>query len=329
MPTRSLAVVAAVTIGGVAHADAPNQDFFARLAAAARAELAAVVDARPPKLVPPVPVSLSWKPTKLGDIELGAPLVALGGADLDRDGKAELFAVTPNEVVVIAIAGKLKELTRLPFGGTPAIPASRDVVGTIVVDNAEVVAAVSGWTNELRIGFQDAAFVARQGDPAFLVCPQERAALVPGRNYFGTAAAPWLGVKCRRDLVDAEGYPLRVRATLALGGKLAITVERCSPTCQPAGSYELKGVGAAFEIADLDRDGQPELVVSGAGAPGDPDNVKVFTAGRPEAKAMFKQPRAGGVVGITVIDGTGSGVAKVIAAVRLSGSTRIDLWRLD
>ncbi|MGE0869353.1 MAG: hypothetical protein AB7P03_12360 [Kofleriaceae bacterium] len=325
---RAIAVLIVLLVG-VAHADAPKPDFFARLAAAARAELAAVVAERTPRLVPPVPVRLSWKPTKLGDIELGAPLVALGGADLDRDGKAELFAVTPNEVVVIAIAGKVKEVTRLPFGGTPAIPASRDVVGTIVIDNAEVVAAVSGWTNELRIGFQGAGFVARQGDPAFLVCPPERAALVPGRNYFGTAAAPWLGMKCRGDLVDRDGYPLRIRATLAVGGKLAVSVERCAPTCQPAGSYELKSVGAAFEIADVDRDGQPELVVSGAGAPGDPDNVKVFTAGRPEARSMFKQARAGGVVGIAFVDGAGAGVAKVIVAVRLAGSTRIDLWRLD
>ena len=45
--------------------------------------------------------------------------------------------------------------------------------------------------------------------------------------------------------------------------------------------------------------------------------------------ACSSKPFTGGVAGIAVGDGDGDGVAEVIAAVRLVGATRVDLWRLD
>jgi hypothetical protein len=156
--------------------------------------------------------------------------------------------------------------------------------------------------------------------PGFALCKGDPLAqLVPGRDYF---VGNLYGAKCR-ELVDAEGHALKVRATLTTASKLDVSVERCAPACTSLGEHAYANVGVAFEIADVDRDGRPEIIVSGAGAPGDPDAVKVMTFGDDEKKPVFRKPFTGGVIAIVDVDGA------VIAAVRLVGSTRVDLWRLD
>ena len=115
-------------------------------------------------------------------------------------------------------------------------------------------------------------------------------------------------------------------------GVLDIAVERCAADgndCRPAGSYEYKDIGVAFEIADVDRDGTPDVIVSSASAPGDADAVRVIPLGSPTGKPAFKKPFNGGVAGIVVSDGDGDGVPEVVVVVRLAGATRVDLWRLD
>ena len=53
------------------------------------------------------------------------------------------------------------------------------------------------------------------------------------------------------------------------------------------------------------------------------------TSSGDEKKGLFRRTFNGGVVGVVVADGDGDGAAEVIAAVRLAGATRVDLWRLD
>lgn len=324
MVRAAWAVGAALCMVGAARADVSPRgegDYFARLTTAVKSGLDQAALAHAPALVPPVPIKVTWKAVRLGSVDLGAPLVALAAADLDGDHKGELYAVTPREVIAIGIDHRVRELGRVPFAGEPAMPVPRDVVGTAVVDGAEVVAAVSAWARELRIGWRGKTLIATPGAPGFLVCPGERASLAPGRNYFGDAAAPIYGVRCRTDLVDPQGHPLAIRATLT-GTRLQITVE-------PGATTELADDGVAFAVADVDRDGKPEVIVSGAGAPGDPDAIKVITLGGDEKKGLFRRQFTGGVAGISVIDGDGDGIPEVIAAVRLAGATRVDLWRLD
>jgi hypothetical protein len=310
-----------------------DDSYLARLASAVTERLDALAAAHAPKLVPPVPVRVAWKPIRLGSLDLGAPLAALAAADLDGDGKAELYAVTSHEVVGIAIrANKATELGRVAFSGPRAVPEPRDVVGTALVEGGELVAASSAWANELRVAWQAKKLVGQPGGPGFLVCPHERASLMPGRNYFGPAASAFYGVRCRDDLVDPSGYPLHIRAQLALTGKLSVTIEKCAAggkQCRPDAAFELAGVGAAFEIADVDRDGTPEVVVSDEAAPGDPDFVKVVSAAAPQGKPVFKRTFQAGVAGIAAIDSDGDGVDEVVAAVRLAGATRVDLWRIQ
>lgn len=309
----------------------PRDTYFDRLAAAVRGGLEDAAAARAPKLVPPVAIKVAWKAVRVGSLDLGAPLVAMTAADLDRDGKGELYAVTSREVVAFALeTRKVKELGRVAFTGAPAVPAPRDVVGTTAVEGAELVAGVSAWASELRVSWQGSALVGQAGGPGFLVCAGERMALFPGRNHFGDPLAPVLGIRCRNDLVDAGGHPLRVRAALT-GAKLEIAIERCTAlgACQPAAKHEYKDYGIAFEIADIDRDGTPEVIVSGSGAPGDPDAVKVIALGGDDKKGLFRYRFNGGVAGIAVIDSDGDGAIEVIAAVRLVGATRVDLWRFN
>jgi hypothetical protein len=161
------------------------------------------------------------------------------------------------------------------------------------------------------------------------VCPGERLVRVPGRNHFGDPSAPVYGVRCA-ELVDPIGAPLRLRAVL-VGTRLEITIERCGTTggCLPVAKHDLKEYGSVFAVADVDRDGKPEAIVTGAGAPGDPDAIKVITLGGDTKKGLFRKTFQSGVVGIGVGDSDGDGAVEVIVAVRLAGTTLVDLWRLD
>lgn len=311
-PWLALAVVLAAT---PAHAE----DFLHRLVTEARARVDAQAAKDAPKPVPPVPVAVKWRPVKLASIDLGAPLVALTAADLDGDGRAELYAVTTREVIAIGWhAKRLDELGRVPFTGELAVPVPRDPVGTAVADGRALVASTSGFARALRVTWQGKQLVGAPGEADFELCPGEHAHLVPGRDVLeGNRYA----VVCR-DLVDASGAPLHVRGELAATGKLAIDAGTAH--------FELPEVGVAFELADLDRDGTPEVIFAGAGAPGDPDLVKVVSLGGDPKRPRWKKPfSAGGVAGIAVGDLDGDKLAEVIAAVRLVGATRIDLWRLD
>ena len=305
-------------------------DFYARLATAVRQKVDAAVASHAPKLTPPVPIKPAWKVVRLGSIELGAPLVALAAADLDGDPRsAELYAVTPREVVAIGWrGGKPVELGRVAFSGERAVPEPRDVVGTVTVEGKELVAAASSWAKDLRVTWSGKKLVGQHGQPGFLLCPGLRAQLQPGRNHFTTNT---FETRCRDDLVDATGQALRVKAELATTGKLAVTVETCpAGSCTPTGKFEYSNVGVAFTISDVDRDGTPEVVVSEASAPYASDSAKVITLGGDEKKGIFKKSFMGGVAGLVVADGDDpDDIPEVIAAVRLAGSTRVDLWRLD
>jgi hypothetical protein len=281
---------------------------------------------RLPKPVPPVPVAIRWRADKVDSLDLGAPLVALTAADLDHDGKGELYAVTPREVVAIGVTGKrARELARFPFVGEPASVQPRDVVGAAHAEGDTVVAGASGFTRGLVIRWNGKALVADPGEAAFALCPGVQAQLVPGRNYFSDQTYM---TRCR-DLVDAAGNPLRVRATLSMASKLDVAVTPCAldGACQAAKSFEIANAGVAYEIADVDRDGSPEIIYSAATAPGDADTVRVMKVGG--AVAFTKAFKAGAVAGIAVVDLDGNHKDDVIVALRIVGARAVDLWRLD
>ncbi len=302
-----------------------------RLLADIRARIDAAIIARPPRLVPPKKLAIKWKLGRLGSLDLGAPLVALTAADLDGDRKAELYAVTAREVIAIAVRGRrLEEIGRVSFAGELAVPAPRDVVGTAIVDGGAVVASSSSWARSLRVTWAKKGLAGALGPPGFALCPGDIAQLVPGRNDF---AGGRYGARCRGGLVEVDGHPLRLRADLSTANKLAISVERCAAVgigCAQINALEYAGVGIAFEIADVDRDGKPEVIFAGAGAPGDPDTLKVVVLGDDEKKAKLKKTfTAGGIAGIVSADLDGDGDEEVVAATRIVGASRVDLWRIE
>ncbi|HET9621779.1 MAG TPA: hypothetical protein VFP84_10450 [Kofleriaceae bacterium] len=339
--TVALALALAVAPGAPAHAGAPSpppapgeivgDGFLAALARAVRGKLADAAASHVARPVPPVPVALKWRPQKLGSLDLGAPIVAVAAADLDGDGKAELYLVTSREVIAVGVAGKLRELGRVAFTGEPAVPAPRDVVGTAIVDGPALIAGVSAWAKDLRVEWHGKALSARHGAGGLHLCG-DKVALAPGRNHFRDGKDALFAARCRDDLVDATGLPLRVRGELSLSNTLDVAVAHCAApggACQPQATYQIRDAGVAFEIADVDRDGTPDVVVSSASAPGDPDAVRVIAVGAPAGKPTYKKSFNGGVAGLAVGDGDGDGVAEVIAVVRLAGATRVDVWRLD
>ncbi|MGE5184982.1 MAG: hypothetical protein ACM31C_23095, partial [Acidobacteriota bacterium] len=297
---RVLVAVAMIAIGARASADpspgASKDTWLHQLVTDVRARLAAAAAVHAPK--PPVRIAVKWRPQRLGSLDLGAPLVALAAADLDGDGKAELYAVTPQAVIAIAAAGRVKELARVPFAGDPAVPRSRDPVGSAIVVNGELVASTSSWARSLHVAWKTKQLAGDPGEPGFELCAGERAQLQPGRNYFGDGATAYYGVRCA-DLVDAKGLPLHARAQLSLANKLDVTVSRCAADgtgCTEARKHDYAGVGVAFALADVDRDGTPELIFAGAGAPGDPDVVRVVTLGADIRHERLKKSfSAGGV----------------------------------
>jgi hypothetical protein len=297
------------------------------LARELRARIDTAIAARGPKLAPPVPIDVKWNARRVGTLDLGGPLVALAAADLDGDRKAELYAVTPHEVIAIALERRPKELARVAFAGEPAVQAPRDVVGTAVVDGGAVVASVSTHARGLRVHWKGKTLVADPGDAGFELCAGERVELAPGRNYFGDGT---YATRCRDDLVDPSGRALHVRGHVTVADKLEVAIETCdAAACAKTAHHELGNAGVAFELADIDRDGRPEAIYAAAGAPGDPDHVKVVTLGDDPKKPLFRREWSGGVVGIVAADVDGDGRPCVIVAVRLAGSTRVDLWRLN
>jgi hypothetical protein len=313
----------------------PPQTFAEKLVEDLRARVNAAIIARPPKLVPPKKVALAYKLGKLGTIDLGAPLVTLAAGDLDGDGRGELYAVTADDVIAIGLGTdkKPRELGRVPFTGDRTVGAPRDVVGSAIVDGATLVASASTFARSLRLSWKKGVLVGEVGEPGFLLCPGERAQLAPGRNYFGDATTGSYGARCTSALVDADGYPLRARAQLSVASKLDVAVERCAAKdlgCQPTARHEVGNVGVAFEVADVDRDGKPEVIYAAAGAPGDADTLRVVTLGDDDKKPKLKKAfTAGGIAGIAFADLDGDGAPEAIAAVRLVGASRVDLWRLE
>jgi len=86
----------------------------------------------------------------------------------------------------------------------------------------------------------------------------------------------------------------------------------------------------AFAIADVDHDGKPEVIASGDGAPGDPDQIAVYSPrGGAPGKPVYRRKFTGGVAGVVAADLDGDGDLEVVAAVRLPGAARVDLWLLD
>lgn len=300
----------------------------------------ATIAARVPPLRPPVPVTVSWKPQRLASIDLGAPLVELAAADLDGDGKAELIALTTRDLVVLGARGKreVAVLGRIAVPKELAASGPRAPVGTIAIartaTGAEVLARVSTASRGARYRWDGHALTEVGAVAGFPLCTGGTAELGPARDAFGDGPTRRYAVRCADGLVDPSGRAMVASAALGPGDALEVALHiRCAaadPACPPDRRVGARNIGVAFAIADVDRDGRPELIAAADGAPGDPDQVTVYPIGDGGAvgKPMFRRKFTGGVAAIAAADLDGDGDLEVVAAVRLVGAARIDLWFL-
>lgn len=346
-PRRSAGLIAALAIvaPGLASADEWSRALLDR--AGVLLEEAAI--ARIPPLRPPTPVKVKWKAKKLGAVDLGAALVTLASGDLDGDGRVEVIAVTERDVIVLAPQGRraLAEVARAALPDAAASIQPRDPVATAVVvqEPTSIVLRVRSSTVGVEgLYTYDGGKLARAaGDDRFSFCDGTHAQLARGRDYFdGTDEAPErrYAIGCAADLVDPIGRAMSVDAVLGPAGALAIRADvRCpksgdgSADCVARRDLALAKVGTAFVIADVDRDGRPEVITSAASAPGDADKITVRTMPATGAtfakKAVFEKAFTGGIGGVVAADVDGDGDTEVIAAVRLPGAERMDLWLLN
>ena len=317
---------------------------------------------------PPVPVKVTWRERRLASLDLGAPLLALDAADLDGDGRAELVALTSQELLVLtaataasaagaASAASAPAVTlraRAPLGGDPAPIRPRDPVGSLVVERggAEPVlwARSSERAEAAGLAWRAGALHPVGHRPGFPLCAGVTAALVPGRNYFdgGTvtrtaeaaaspAAAPLeppaqLFTAACRDAVDPAGAPLSLSGLVTTDRVLQVrcrtaTGGACAPG--PAGDRDYPGAGVAFELADIDSDGHPEVLVTRGGAPGDRDRVTVHARRGEAIEKVFAKDFHAGIVGLIAADIDGDRDRDVVVAVRFAGSTHVSFWTLN
>jgi hypothetical protein len=264
---------------------------------------------------------------------------------------------------------KVRELTRLPFAGEAAAIRPRDPVATLAVDVAagELMAGSSSYARSLRLGWQGGQLVVREELTGLPLCAHQRGQLAVGRNYFVEVArraegprpesrdgrddgeasklamAQWrskegnkdhgkeagfYGQRCREEVRLADGTRARAVARLPVEGALRVAVLPRAEKPGPARNHDVPGVGVAFDVGDVDRDGRVDVAYAGAGAPGDPDAVRVVPVSDPR-QTLFRRAFTGGVAAVAMVDLDGDGAHEVIAAVRLPGSPRVDLWRLN
>jgi hypothetical protein len=335
----AIAALVACGVAASAHAGPDDRATVRGWIERIRAELAA---ARPVVRTPPIPIKVTWSPRRLASVNIGAPLLALIGGDLDGDHRAELYAITEREIVAFDVGARLVERARIALPADPAAIRPRDAVATAYIERGakpELRVKASTRARGARYGWDGKALRELGPIDEFPLCAGKVMALVPGRDHFGTVAAPVHGVRCRDDLVDREGTPLAVTAELGAGGALAVSVTPQCPGCARGDApppytgapVAVTAVGTAFEVADLDRDGTIEVIAAGAGAPGDRDAIKVLpvTATGVEKKPLHRRAFTGGVVAIAVADVDGDGADEVIGAVRLPGTAKVDLWQLN
>lgn len=297
--------------------------------------------ARAPVAMPPAPVALVWKPRRLVAPELVAPVLDLAVGDLDGDQRADVVVLTDRELVVLRRkGGELRTIARAPLPDVPASVGSRDPVGSVEIvagaGGAEIAARSSTVGRGGRYRIDQGALREVAALDGFPQCGGE-AQLALGRNYFQAAPeeVPYLTRRCRADLVDDAGRPIAVRATVGLDELLTVVVEtRCGAqeaACVVRRELTRDLVGAAIAVDDLDRDGDLDLIITGAGAPGDPDAVAVLVL---DAGGIAKHPRfrkgfPGGVTAVGSGDIDGDGEREVIAAVRAVGTGKVELWLLN
>jgi hypothetical protein len=279
-------------------------------------------------------------------------VLALAVGDLDGDGRSELVALGPTTLAVLRYKGgqggfDLVASTRVTPPSAPLRP--RRPIGTLVVADlnkdgkAEVLARSSNMKQGAAFSLRGKALKRLQDLPGFPLAArpgQPGPALLltqalAGLDLFDvTSLSGALAATLPPPLLKAlpSFYTMRVaaiakrgRAPLRFAGAVdnagALHVYAWGAT---APLVTLSSVGIAFELADLDDDGQLEVVTTTADTAGEKDQITVTTAqANKGARLVWRSADLqGALVALSHGDIDGDGKLELVGALQSPRAAR-------
>lgn len=263
--------------------------------------------------------------TALADLP-GRVLALAAGAN--EAGEVRLVAITKEEVVLLAPSGAA--LAAHPVPAPPPGPAVRDP--------AAVAAWIAGRIGYAVAGRSDAELLSAVGDRLERISGLPLAPLASGgagalfgrfargrgvlEDLLSATSDPEARPRSGRQLFGAAAAPRAGRAAFAVLDA-SFELQLLGAGLEPLGAT-LAGVGAAFALADLQGNGEADVVASSA-EPGALDRVRVL---RGRSAVFTSGPVEGALLAAAAADVTGDGLDDVVlAAASASGPTR--LWLLS
>ncbi len=267
--------------------------------------------------------------------QVNGRVLALAAGDPAGDGSTAIAVVTPLAVSLHGPDGALLARSALEPTDRVRHPAATVAIGDF--PGGRVALQLAGGGPGEVLSFRDGVM-----RPAATLAAAPLAAVgrqrvfgtfLPARATFADvlAGSPELGAQPR-----SSGRELVAFAAAPHPGRIAFAALYADGALQPLGAglttagAPLAGVGAGFALADLDGDGEPELVASSA-EPGPSDRLRVFRLAPGGAELVFEsKPVAGSILGGAAADLTGDGRDDaVLASVLPSGQSQVWLVSAD
>jgi hypothetical protein len=263
------------------------------------------------------------------------PVLAVALGDAAGDGSTSVVLVTPSGLAVLTPGGS--RVASLPLPAPP--PGPRHAAATAAVGAmgpGRIAVRVAGTPEGLLLRLSERGLAPVATLPLAPLAAGESGALfgafVPGKAALADLAIPVPDASARpastaehAAFASAPRAGRVAHAWLSGDGVLA----PLGPRLEPAGA-PVEGVGAGAALADLDGDGEPEIVTS-LPSPGADDRIRVLrwsAAAGPDAPptVLLESPRlAGSIRAGAAGDLTGDGLDDAVLASRLPGGGT-QLW---